>query len=101
MPAPQTYVAKVIKTIDANKAKFAFLAPFVLTVGGTIASYVVTGDFNEAEIRTAVSGLILSAAGAAGAYFKASDEVEVVKPVVPVPAGVSAEDVADVALPNA
>lgn len=50
------------------KAILAFFTPFLVTVLGTLSSWIVTGDFNEAEIRTALSGVVLALMAALGAY---------------------------------
>lgn len=94
--AEQTFVAKVVKIIDKNKAKAAFAAPFVLALGGSLASYVVTGDFNEAEVRTAVGGFVTACTAALAAYLAPSKEAEVVQPIVPVPPGEDPGDVAKI-----
>jgi hypothetical protein len=50
------------------KAVLAFAFPLIASVVGALASYVVTGNFNAAEIRTAVGGLATSALALLGAY---------------------------------
>ena len=56
-----TTVVDVVKLVDANKAKLAFLAPLVAAAGAAVASWIVTGTFDAAEIRTAAGGAILAA----------------------------------------
>lgn len=72
-----TVVVNVVRLVDKNKAKMAFLAPLILSLGSAIASWAVTGDFNEAEVRTAVGGAILAGTSGIAAYFAKSKEVEV------------------------
>ena len=50
------------------KAVLAFLYPTIATIAATIGSWIVTGDFNESEIRTAAAGLLASAVAYIGAY---------------------------------
>lgn len=49
-------------------ATLAFLYPFVVTVVGTVATWIDTGEFNAQEVRTALAGLIASALAAYGAW---------------------------------
>lgn len=65
---------KIIRLLDKNKAKFAFLAPLVLALGSSLSSWAVTGDFNEAEIRTAVGGTILAGSAGIAAYLAKTHE---------------------------
>lgn len=53
--------ARIIRLLDANKAKAAFLAPLLTAAGAAAASWVVTGDFNANEIRAAAGGAVLAA----------------------------------------
>ncbi|MCA1571653.1 MAG: hypothetical protein LC798_15330 [Chloroflexi bacterium] len=70
----------MLRTVGISpKAVLAFLYPFVATVAGTIGSWVVTGDFNDAEVRTAVGGLIASAVAYLGAYVGAPGNVKAVR----------------------
>ncbi len=50
------------------KALLAFLLPLLAAVGGALSSWIVTGDFNNAEIRTAAGGLVSSGLALLGAY---------------------------------
>ena len=52
---------RIIKLIDANKTKAAFLAPVFVALGAAVGSWIVTGEFNDSEIRTAVGGAALAA----------------------------------------
>jgi hypothetical protein len=65
---------KVIKLLDANKAKAAFLAPLLTACGSALASWAVTGNFNASEIRTAASGAILAAVAGLVTYVTKSDQ---------------------------
>ncbi len=50
------------------KALLAFLFPLIAAVAGAVSSWVVTGTFDDAEIRTAVGGLVTSGLALLGAY---------------------------------
>lgn len=50
------------------KAVLALLYPLVATEIATLGSYVVTGDFNDAEIRVAIAGTLASFTAGLGAY---------------------------------
>lgn len=50
------------------KTVLAFLFPLIAALGTAAASWVVTGDFNDTEIRAALGGVILSGVAALGAY---------------------------------
>lgn len=78
-----TIVLPIIRLVDANKAKAAFLAPLILACGGAIASWAVTGDFDATEIRTAAEGAVLSAAAAAAAWLKSTGSAVVDTKVLP------------------
>jgi hypothetical protein len=64
-----TTVQTVVRLIDKNKAVAAFLAPLVTAVGAALASWIVTGDFNETETRTAVAGVVLAAVSGISTYL--------------------------------
>lgn len=51
------------------KAVLAFVFPFVATLGSVLASWIVSGNFNEGEVRTGASALVASAIAALGAYL--------------------------------
>jgi len=70
-------VVDVIRLVDTNKAKFAFLAPLVVTCLGIAASWVATGEFNADEIRLAVAGVVASISASVGTYFAAPGKAEV------------------------
>lgn len=50
------------------KAILAFAFPLVAALAGALTSWIVTGNFDAAEIRTAAGGLVTSALALAGAY---------------------------------
>lgn len=64
-----TTVVRIIKLVDANKAKAAFLAPVITALGAAVGSYIVTGDFNDSEIRTAAGGAVLAATSGVAAWL--------------------------------
>lgn len=51
------------------KAVLAFLFPLIAAVGGSLVSWIATGDFNDAEIRAALGGLVTSGLALLGAYI--------------------------------
>jgi len=52
----------------SQKAVLALLYPLIATVVATLGSYIVTGDFNDAEIRVAIAGTLTSFVAGLGAY---------------------------------
>jgi hypothetical protein len=72
-----TTVQTVVRLIDKNKAVAAFLAPLVTAVGAALASWIVTGDFNETETRTAVAGVVLAAVSGISTYLTRAGTAEV------------------------
>ena len=72
-----TTVVRIVRLIDANKAKLAFLAPLVVALGSSAASWVITGNFSATEIRTAASGAILGAVSAAATWLAPAKQAEV------------------------
>lgn len=60
---------EVVKLLDTNKAKVAFLAPILAAVLTSVGSWVVSGDFNDTEIRAAVAGVLYGAAAGVGTYL--------------------------------
>ncbi len=76
---------RVLELLDANKAKAAFLAPLVTAIMASLGSLVVTGDWNDTEIRTAVSGVLLSLASGFATYVTPAGDarVERVEPTGP------------------
>lgn len=76
----QTITVRVVRLLDANKARAAFLTPLVLAVGSAIASWIATGQFDATEIRTAAGGAVLAAAAGVGAWLSRPGEAEVEAP---------------------
>jgi hypothetical protein len=70
-------VRNVVSLVDTYKAKAAFLVPVLVAAGAAVASWVVTGDFNDAEIRTAVGGAITSGIAAVAAYVAPAGRAKV------------------------
>ncbi len=61
-------VVQVVRLLDANKAKAAFLAPVGVAVLITAGNWITTGTFDATEIRTAGSGVLYGAAAALAAW---------------------------------
>lgn len=58
-----------LKTIGISpKAVLAFAYPFLATVGSVLGSFIVTGDFNDSELRVGLAGLVASGIATLGAY---------------------------------
>lgn len=57
------------------KAVLAFLLPLIAAFGGTVSTWITSGTFNAAEIKTAVAGLIASGLALLGAYLAPPGEV--------------------------
>lgn len=55
---PNTAVARIIRLLDKNKAKAAFLAPIALAVLAAIVNWAITGVFDAAEIKLAIEGVV-------------------------------------------
>lgn len=51
------------------KAVLAFLYPLIATAVGVLGSWIVTGEFNDTELRTALAGTGASAVALLGAYL--------------------------------
>ena len=86
----KTVLVDVVELVQANKAKAAFLAPLVLAVGAAVVSWIATGNFNDAEIRTALGGAVTSVVASVAAWLAPAGQAVV--PVTPgdpsVPPGV-------------
>ena len=70
-------IVEVIRLIDTNKAKFAFLAQLLVAVGTAVASWIVSGEFNANEIRAAAGGAILAAVSGIAAYLAKPGTAEI------------------------
>lgn len=75
-----TVIVDVVRLVDANKAKFAFLAPLLAALGTAAASWIVSGDFNANEIRAAAGGAVLSAVSGTAAYLAPASRAQVKLP---------------------
>ncbi len=60
---------EIVRLLDTNKAKLAFVVPLLTAVGAAVASWIVTGDFNDAEIRTAAGGAVTALVASVAAYL--------------------------------
>jgi hypothetical protein len=58
------------------KAVLAFLYPTIATLAAVLGSWIVTGQWNEAETRTAIAGLVASAVAALGAAVGRTGKVQ-------------------------
>jgi hypothetical protein len=72
-----TTIVDVVRLIDKNKAIVAFFTPFILTVLGTLANWLITGEFNGQEIRIAAGGVITSIATLLAVYAAPAKQAEV------------------------
>lgn len=72
-----TTIVDVVRLIDKNKAIVAFFTPFVLTILGVIANWLITGEFNSQEIRIAAGGVITSLATLLTVYSTPAKQAEV------------------------
>lgn len=59
------------------KAVLAFLYPAIAALGTALASWIASGNFNKAEVLTAVGGVILSGVAALGAYIGKPGDIDV------------------------
>lgn len=73
-------IVDVVRLVDTNKAKLAFLAPLITAVGAAVASWIVSGDFNATEIRAAAGGAALSVVSGAAAYLAPAKRAQVELP---------------------
>lgn len=83
----QTLTVRVVRLVDANKARAAFLAPLILALGSAVGSWIVTGEFNATEIRTAAGGGALALSAGVAAWLAKAREAEIKAPVVAEPGG--------------
>lgn len=59
-----------MKTIGISpKTTLAFFYPAISSVITAVGSWIVTGNFNDSELRVALAGLGASAIAALGAYI--------------------------------
>lgn len=61
--------AIAVKTVGlSRKAALALLYPVAAAGLASVASWIITGNFNDAEIRTALSGAVLGLVALIGAW---------------------------------
>lgn len=81
MNQPQTIVGarvvRVIRLLDTNKAKAAFLAPVIAATATAVGNWIITGFFDATEIRIAAGGVLFGAAAALGAYRAHAGRAEI------------------------
>lgn len=70
-------MADVVRLVDTHKAKAAFLAPVLVALGAAVASWIITGQFDASEIRTALSGAVTAVVAAAATYLAPAGRAEV------------------------
>jgi hypothetical protein len=71
-------LVRVAKTVGLSpKAVLAFLFPLLSAAAAAVASWIATGNFSDSEIRTALSGLVLSGLALVGAYVGKPGTVKV------------------------
>jgi hypothetical protein len=73
-------VVDVVRLLETNKAKLAFLVPFLTTLAGVVANWIVSGEWSDTELEAALSGLVLSLMAAFGAWIAKPGPAEVVLP---------------------
>lgn len=69
MNTDNTALANVATLLDSYKSKAAFLAPFILSLGTTVVSWIVSGEFNENEVRTIIGGAVLAGFASLATYL--------------------------------
>jgi hypothetical protein len=79
-------VVEVIRLLDANKAKAAFLAPFITGILAIAAHAVVSGEWNLTETKALIGALIMSVASSYGTWATPAKKAEVTRPVADVSA---------------
>lgn len=78
MPYGKGVVADVVRLVDANKAKAAFLAPLVVALGAAAANWVVSGEFGTNEIREAAGGAVLAFVSGVVTWLTPAKKAEVI-----------------------
>jgi len=77
MTQTQTAIGRVVSLIDANKAKAAFLAPVIAALAAAVGSWIITGNFDATEIRTAAGGAIGGAISGVATWLASAGRAEV------------------------
>jgi basic membrane lipoprotein Med (substrate-binding protein (PBP1-ABC) superfamily) len=70
-------IVRVLRLLDANKAKAAFLAPVLVAAATAAGNWIITGAFDATEIRTAAGGILFGAAAAIAAYRTRAGRAEI------------------------
>lgn len=73
-------IVDVVRLVDSNKAKLAFLAPLLTAVGAAAASWIVSGDFNASEIRAAAGGAALALVSGGATWLAPAGKAQVELP---------------------
>lgn len=73
-------VVDVIKLLDTNKAKLAFLVPLLTTLVVVVFHWAKTGEWNGTELLIALEGVATSLLAAFGAWIAKPGRGEVVLP---------------------
>jgi hypothetical protein len=60
---------RIVELLDKNKAYAAFLAPLLTAVAAAVASWIVTGNWSDTELRAAAGGVVLAVASALATYL--------------------------------
>lgn len=59
------------------KAVLAFLYPAIGSIVSAVSSWIITGNFNDSEIRVAIAGLGASGLALLGAYVGKPGDIDV------------------------
>jgi prepilin-type N-terminal cleavage/methylation domain-containing protein len=70
-------IVRVVELVSANKAKAAFLAPLLLAVAAALGNWLITGNWDDTEVRLAASGAVLGAASGVATWFTPAGEARV------------------------
>lgn len=73
-----TAIGDVVKLLNNYKAYAAFLAPLLLAIGAAVASWIVSGEFNANEIRTATGGAVTALVAAVATWLTSAGSAVVV-----------------------
>jgi hypothetical protein len=70
-------IVQVEKLLNANKAKAAFLAPFLLALAGVVERYVETGVWDSVQTRIIVGGAMTAIAASVATYLTGAGKATV------------------------
>jgi hypothetical protein len=73
-------VVDVVRLLETNKAKLAFLVPFLTAVVAIVSHWLVTGEWNNTELMGSVAALLSSLLAAFGAWVAKPGPAEVLMP---------------------